>query len=276
MSIFVERIATMKMNGTKGFTLIELLVVIAIIALLLSILLPALGRVKEQARRVSCGSNLRQWGFAVETYSTDSDGKLLETVELFGGRYPGLCKVYRGQSGGKPHNQFSAEAIGPYTPGFDFNEPAFGDMWTCPSNKIDVQAMVKEQWDSYGAFHVQYSYFARYDRWYAGMATHPETVTKQSLSAKKILMADTCYRWGSDGGWMYNHGRYGSYSHISRWADKEVEKGPPSITGLNQLYGDAHVDWKDKGCFDTQLMDELDASQPHVRGGGTDVSFYAL
>lgn len=58
----------------KAFTLIELLVVIAIIALLLSITLPSLRKVRDHARTVICVSNLSQWGKLFGVYTTDSQG----------------------------------------------------------------------------------------------------------------------------------------------------------------------------------------------------------
>ena len=58
------------MKRGKGFTLIELLVVVAIIALLLSILLPALGRAREIAQRVVCGTSLRGIHMAMVTYAS--------------------------------------------------------------------------------------------------------------------------------------------------------------------------------------------------------------
>ncbi|MBN2181758.1 MAG: type II secretion system protein [Sedimentisphaerales bacterium] len=58
-------------NKGTGFTLIELLVVIAIIALLMGVLMPALQRVKEQARKISCRSNLRQMAFAISMYESN-------------------------------------------------------------------------------------------------------------------------------------------------------------------------------------------------------------
>ena len=63
------------MRQKKGFTLIELLVVIAIIAMLLAILMPALGMVKEKAKSVVCRTNLHQWGLCYQLYSNDYDGK---------------------------------------------------------------------------------------------------------------------------------------------------------------------------------------------------------
>ncbi len=65
----------MRQNSTKhssGFTLIELLVVIAIIAILAAILLPALARAREAARRASCQSNLKQWGIIFKMYAGEN------------------------------------------------------------------------------------------------------------------------------------------------------------------------------------------------------------
>ncbi len=63
---------TYKKKG--GFTLIELLVVITIIAILAAILLPALARAREAARRASCSSNLKQWGIICKMYAGENNG----------------------------------------------------------------------------------------------------------------------------------------------------------------------------------------------------------
>ncbi len=62
------------MKRQRGFTLIELLVVIAIIALLMAILMPALGRARAQAKKAACMVLLKQWGTALSAYTNSNDG----------------------------------------------------------------------------------------------------------------------------------------------------------------------------------------------------------
>ncbi|MHC4475427.1 MAG: type II secretion system protein [Planctomycetota bacterium] len=68
------------MQRGKAFTLIELLVVIAIIALLMSILMPALSKAKEQARIVVCQNNLHEWGIYWKLYADDHRGRFPESL----------------------------------------------------------------------------------------------------------------------------------------------------------------------------------------------------
>src|ERR1043166_8310659 len=103
----------MKSSQARGFTLIELLVVIAIIAVLASLLLPALAGAKERARRKVCMSNLRQFGVAYNIYADDHK-ELPETCEFVDSyRRPEFVFAF----GWAPEKYLTAEKLAPYLPG---------------------------------------------------------------------------------------------------------------------------------------------------------------
>ena len=90
----------MKTNQKNGFTLIELLVVVSIIALLVSILLPALGSARSQARATLCASKHRQVFLAWTYYAHDHDGRIMPTwhgwseEDIHGGWWVWLIRPY--------------------------------------------------------------------------------------------------------------------------------------------------------------------------------------
>ena len=109
----------------RAFTLIELLVVIAVIAVLMGILLPALSKARDQARRAHCAGSIRQLAFACVMYSEDNEGNFPPGQALHGnwGIYPVWIRTKSDNNGFLSHGILYEQGI--------LNEPK---LYYCPGN----------------------------------------------------------------------------------------------------------------------------------------------
>ncbi len=259
------------MKNKRAFTLIELLVVIAIIALLLSILTPALHQVKERAKRIICASALRQWGIALAAYSATND-KIPQILVRRHGMFPTFMGTAPAEelvqnpppAEGLSPDEWNVYSINPYIEcvSKDFATSGIAtEVMACPACNGDlmvdiIREMSTDFYDDRFVFSA-YAYWGRIHDAY----NHSETATSQNtilsenafrdltldtLSPRRLLMSESMYM-DDYTVWHYNHGRTG-WSYCFDWltplAGKAKLDGEQDATGRSQLFGDGSVRWR--------------------------------
>ena len=225
------------MRTRRGFTLVELLVVIGIIALLISILLPALGRAREQAKQVTCLSNLRQLGMAFVMYTNNNRGK-----------YP------------RPAVNPLPEDWIYWQQGRDLNQGAIARYIASPRTLASVYRCPSDDVNAHFAANPQYKYSYTVNEMICGYSgvNHPTLSTSKIVNAaEKILLIDESADTIDDGCWAWQSQLGDGRNVISNRHDKtkETVKNPDAGRG-NAGFCDGHGEFIERrASFDPRHYD---------------------
>jgi prepilin-type N-terminal cleavage/methylation domain-containing protein/prepilin-type processing-associated H-X9-DG protein len=250
-----------KATPHSGFTLIELLVTIAIIAVLASMLLPALATAKEAGRRARCKSNLHQWGIAIHTYAIDNTDNLLSTV-IDGGIavHPTVLNLDKGVDG----RFLNIPTMLPYFGKAQQSDMEYDNVYYCPSIKKPTADQIRNEAATQGHISMSYMYLARVKDWPTDSTNRPDLLTDNLLHPDLMLMTDWLYYWWVGPALYYNHGRN----------PLQPEKSLRGFAGANQLFGDGHVAWKGIKKYDQTAIESNGMSPPAVYGFGGTRSYF--
>jgi prepilin-type N-terminal cleavage/methylation domain-containing protein len=174
----------------KGFTLIELLVVIAIIAILAAMLLPALARAKERAKRISCVNNLRQIGVGMTIYAGDNNDYVISARSANGTGSSSTKDPYNQHAINSPQATLSKDVY------LDPTQTNTASVWACPS--LGVGCVLYNGTTTPPQWNVGYQYLGGVYWWYNVVTGTSPAAGLTSASPVKLSTAKPSWVLAAD------------------------------------------------------------------------------
>lgn len=245
-----------QLPARDAFTLTELLVVIAVISILATMIFPAIGLVQNAARKASCASMLRQWGYTLGGYAADWEANVPPAkTDASGWAVP--CNMWyqvpiADPGYGRSLGEINFDNLANYIDSSIRKKTGAGINDLLLTTSEPTRTFSRWTFAADKAVDIGYYYFGQ-SQVYKKPANAATMLTQQNMVANRILLTERVCQlaWGDTGLRFLNHRK-----DRLRGVPPESDGNTPisQFDGANTMFGDCRVQWFSASAYNTSIM----------------------